>query len=302
MYPPQAPSDGIYRVKILSVDQDDIAYTIRYDISVGPSVGWATYMYQQTGKWPLIWRISKQYGSAVIWCALNALNQSPHTSIHSLIEAEGRHICLDLHRQRDGKYIDVKRSFPLSAYAIDPDDIRIGVEGGWRYGEANWRHALLLANLSGLPILKADSHESQSPMVDWCAKHNIIILPECMRPGDYTTLGSEIIVDRKENILELYKDFASSANRNSYENDAIHAQTDEKQLIYVTGTSHDDHVKQITDLTHWHITIKGQTFSGAQFVNRLLCHKTIYPNVSFIFVKDQNMCQTIWNLISKCNP
>ena len=110
MYPPQAPSDGIYRVKILSVDQDDIAYTIRYDISVGPSVGWATYMYQQTGKWPLIWRISKQYGSAVIWCALNALNQSPHTSIHSLIEAEGRHICLDLHRQRDGKYIDVLHS------------------------------------------------------------------------------------------------------------------------------------------------------------------------------------------------
>lgn len=302
MYPPQAPSDGIYRVKILSVDQDDIAYMIRYDISVGPSVGWATYMYQQTGKWPLIWRISKQYGSAVIWCALNALNSLPCTNIQSLTEAEGRHICLELHCQHDGKYIDVKRSFPLSAYAIDPDDIRIGVEGGWRYGESNWRHALLLASLSGLPILKADSHESQSPMVDWCAKHNIIILPQRTLPGDYTTSGSEIIVDRKENILELYKDFASSSSRNSYENDALCAQIDNKQLIYVTGTGHRDHVKQITDLAHWHITIKGRTFSGTPLVNQLLRHKAIYPNVSFIFIDDQSMCQTIWNLISKCNP
>ena len=53
MYPPKTPMDGIYRVKILAVRQDDVAYYIRYDISVGPCVGWATYMYQQTGKWPL---------------------------------------------------------------------------------------------------------------------------------------------------------------------------------------------------------------------------------------------------------
>lgn len=44
MYPPKTPMDGIYRVKILAVRQDDVAYYIRYDISVGPCVGWATYI------------------------------------------------------------------------------------------------------------------------------------------------------------------------------------------------------------------------------------------------------------------
>ena len=34
MYPPKTPMDGIYRVKILAVRQDDVAYYIRYDISV----------------------------------------------------------------------------------------------------------------------------------------------------------------------------------------------------------------------------------------------------------------------------
>ena len=101
------------------------------------------------------------------------------------------------------------------------------------------------------------------------------------------------------NVVQI---FASSSSRNSYENDALCAQIDNKQLIYVTGTGHSDHVKQITDLAHWHITIKGRTFSGTPLVNQLLRHKSIYPNVSFIFVDDQSMCQTIWNLISKCNP
>lgn len=36
MYPPKTPIDGIYRVKLLAAEQDDAAYYIRYDISVGP--------------------------------------------------------------------------------------------------------------------------------------------------------------------------------------------------------------------------------------------------------------------------
>lgn len=197
MYPPNPPTDGMYRVKLLSLEQDDAAYYIRYDISVGPSVGWATYMYQQTGKWPLIWRLDKQKGTVAIRCALDALNRSAHANIQSLTEATGHHICLELQHRN---YIDVKRFYPLSAYTIALDDIRIGTEGGWRKGDPNWLHALLLANLSGLPILYADSHESQSPMVEWCAEHNIVILPQYFSAGDYTTGKSEIIVDRKDNI------------------------------------------------------------------------------------------------------
>ena len=127
MYPPNPPTDGIYRVKLLSVEQDDAASYIRYDISVGPSVGWATYMYQQTGKWPLIWRLDKQKGTVAIRCALDALNRSAHANIQSLTESTGHHICLELQHRN---YIGVKRSFPLSAYTIAPDDIRIGIEGG----------------------------------------------------------------------------------------------------------------------------------------------------------------------------
>ena len=44
-------------------------------------------------------------------------------------------------------------------------------------------------------------------MVDWCAEHGIIIPPQYLPAGDYTLLSSNIIGDRKDNILELYKDF-----------------------------------------------------------------------------------------------
>ena len=101
MYPPQIPTDGIYRVKILAVRQDNAAYWLRYDISVGPCVGWATYMYQQTGKWPLIWRLDRRRGTTAIRCALNALNSGDHVKIQSLEESAGHHICLELHRRSD---------------------------------------------------------------------------------------------------------------------------------------------------------------------------------------------------------
>lgn len=296
MYPPNPPADGVCRVKLLSLKQDDAAYYIRYDISVGPSVGWATYMYQQTGKWPLIWRLDKQRGAVAIRCALDALNRSAHANIQSLIEATGHHICLELQHRN---YIDVKRFYLLSAYAIAPDDIRLGIEGGWRKGGSNWLHALLLANLSGLPILYADSHESQSPMVDWCAEHNIIILPQYFSAGDYTMGKSEIIVDRKDNIMELYRDFVPSKNRKSYEHAALLVQAAGKRLVYVIATGRDDRVDQVSDLIHWSNTIKKQNFSGAWLAEQVYRHQAMYPNVSFVFVKKEEICQTIWSIVSK---
>ena len=296
MYPPIPPTDGMYRVKLLSLEQDDAAYYIRYDISVGPSVGWATYMYQQTGKWPLIWRLDKQKGTVAIRCALDALNRSTHANIQSLTESTGHHICLELQHRN---YIGVKRSFPLSAYPIAPDDIRLGIEGGWRKGGPNWLHALLLANLSGLSILYADSHESQSPMVDWCAEHNIVILPKYFSAGDYTTGKSETIVDRKDSIMELYRDFVPSKNRKSYENAALLAQATGKRLVYVIATDRDDRVDQVSDLIHWSNTIKNQNFSGAWLAEQVYRHQAMYPNVSFVFVKKEEICQTIWSMVSK---
>ena len=298
MYPPKIPMDGIYRVKILAVMQDDAAYYIRYDISVGPCVGWATYMYQQTGKWPLVWRLDKRRGTTVIRCALDALHLSGCANVQSLAQPAGHHICLELHRRTGTRYIDVRRSLPASAYRITPDDIRIGTEGGWRQGDPNWRHALLLANLSGLPVLSSDSREGKSPMVDWCAEHGVIILPQYLPAGDYTLSGSNVIVDRKDNILELYKDFAGSQNRQSYENAALLTQIAGKQLVYVIGTAPDDHVVQISDLSHWQFTFKNQTFVGTHLYQQVLRHQAMYPHISFIFAKREKVCQTIWDTLS----
>lgn len=298
MYPPQIPMDGIYRVKILAVRQDDVAYWLRYDISVGPCVGWATYMYQQTGKWPLVWRLDKRRGTTAIRYALDALHRSGCANMQSLAQAAGHYICLELRRRMDINYIDVKRSLPASAYQITPDDIRTGTEGGWRQGDPNWRHALLLANLSGLPTLYADSREGKSPMIDWCAEHDIIILPQYLPAGDYTVANISVIVDRKDNILELYRDFASSQNRCSYENAALCAQVSGKQLVYVIGTEPDDHVEQISDLCCWQFTIKNQTFIGAHLYQQVLRHQAMYPHVSFVFAKREELCQTIWDNLS----
>lgn len=297
MYPPQIPMDGIYRVKILAAKQDDVAYWLRYDISVGPCVGWATYMYQQTGKWPLIWRLDKHRGTTAIRYALDALNHSGCSDMQSLAQAAGHHICLEICRN-GMKYIDVRRSLPASSYQIIPDDIRVGTAGGWRQGDPNWRHALLLANLSGLPVLNTDSHEGNSPMVDWCAAHGVIILPQYLPAGDYTTSNSNVIIDRKDTILELYKDFASSGNRYSYENAALLAQIAGKQLVYVVGTTPDNHVEQISDLAHWRCTIKNQTFVGTYLHEQILRHQAMYPHVIFIFAKREDVCQTIWDNLS----
>lgn len=299
MYPPNPPTDGIYRVKLLAVEQDDAAYYIRYDISVGPCVGWATYIYQQTGKWPLVWRLDKHRGTTAIRCALDALHLSGCANIQSLAQAAGHHICLELHRQTGTRYIDVRRSLPASAAQITPDDIRIGTTGGWRQGDPNWRHALLLANLSGLPVLNADSREGHSPMVDWCAEHGVIILPQYLPAGDYTLLDGNVIVDRKDTILELYKDFASSGNRYSYENAALLAQIAGKQLVYVVGTTPDNRVEQISDLCCWQFTIKNQTFIGTHLYQQVLRHQAMYPHISFAFAKREELCQTIWDTLSK---
>ena len=299
MYPPNPPTDAIYRVKLLSAEQDCTAYYIRYDISVGPCVGWATYIYQQTGKWPLIWRLDKRRGTTVIRCALDALHLSGCANVQSLAQAAGHHICLELHRRTGTRYIDVRRSLPASAAQITPDDIRIGTTGGWRQGDPNWRHALLLANLSGLPVLNADSREGHSPMVDWCAEHGVIILPQYLPVGDFTTSNSNVIVDRKDNILELYKDFAGSRNRKSYENAALLAQVVGKQPVYVIGTEPSDHSERISDLAQWQCTVKNQTFVGIYLHEQILRHQAMYPHVSFVFVNRERLCQTIWDTLSK---
>ena len=73
----------------------------------------------------------------------------------------------------------------------------------------------------------------------WSIGAQSIVLLSCHKylpAGDYTLLGGNVIVDREDNILELYKDFAGSQNRGSYKDAALLAQSAGKQLVYVVGT------------------------------------------------------------------
>ena len=112
-------------------------------------------------------------------------------------------------------------------------------------------------------------------------------------------MNGNAIVDRKDNILELYKDFAGSQNRESYENAALLTQMAGKQLVYVIGTDPGDYVDQISDLARWQCAIKNQVFVGKQLSDQILRHQVIYPHVSFIFVKREKLCQAIWDIVSK---
>lgn len=135
-------------------------------------------------------------------------------------------------------------------------------------------------------------------MVDWCAGHGIIILPQYLPAGDYTVANGNVVVDRKDGIIELYKDFSGSQNRESYENAALCAQVAGKRLVYVIGTDPSNHVDQISDLPHWQYAIKNQVFMGKQLSDQILRHQAIYPHVSFVFTKREELCQTIWDTLS----
>ena len=102
-------------------------------------------------------------------------------------------------------------------------------------------------------------------------------------------LDGNAIVDRKDNILELYKDFAGSQNRESYENAALLTQMAGKQLVYVIGTTPDNRVEQISDLCCWQFTIKNQTFIGTHLYQQVLRHQAMYPHISFVFAKRETI-------------
>ena len=297
MYPPQQPQSGLYRVKILAIEEVPTAYIIRYDIATGPCTGWATYMYQQTGKWLLIWRINRKTGYPVLRHALDAIRQGTGHKIETLQDAVGHHLCLQLSTAGESAYIDIKGSYSTSALPIRPDDIRIGTDGGWAKGSANVHQALLLASLSGLPHIYADVHEVRSPMVDWCAEHNIIIVPRHFSAGDYVAPGGTTIVDRKADILELYRDFSHSTQRKSYEEAAISAQVDGKQLIYVVETEPREQIQNISDLKRWTTLLKGNYFNGETLYTKILRYLNTFPNTDFLFLTRNELCQKIMELI-----
>lgn len=84
-------------------------------------------------------------------------------------------------------------------------------------------------------------------MVDWCAKHGIVLLPTHMPAGDYCWIGGKTTVDRKATILELFNDLVIPKNRLRYENAAIVAAAHGQELVYVIATTSKDHVSNVSD-------------------------------------------------------
>lgn len=163
---------------------------------------------------------------------------------------------------------------------------------------------MLLAHLSGLPVLCADTQERQSPIVDWCAENQIILLPSSFPAGNYTIPTSSVIVDRKADLFELNRNFAPSPNRARYENAACYAAALGKQLIYLIGVDPDDHVSQMEDLRTWnsrHPKIADETIDGNHLYTQLIRYMQLHPNTDFRFIPKQHLCESIYQTVHAGN-
>lgn len=298
-YQPERPGPGRYLIRILKINQEADHIALSFDIAVGPSAGYAHIFYLQTGKWPCVWRIhNNNAGQVVMQYALRAINKDSASPIDSLTEAANHLLSVEIDLYND-KYFNVRRSFPASSYCIAPDDIRIDT-GSWAGGTRNAIRATYLADLSGLPVLCADRHESKSPMIDWCAANNIILLPSLFPAGDYMVPNGNVIVDRKADLFELRENFILSTNRASYENAACYAASLGKKLIYITGTAEEGHVSQLDDLLHWfsqNPQKPNEIVNGIQLHGQLIRYMEIHPNAEFRFVPYEVLCTEIYQAV-----
>ena len=79
-YVPMPPKPGKTIIKIVRVAESENHICLDYDIGIGPAVGYAHYIYQITGTWPLRWIITtKQAGAIVLQHLLSAIQSTaPH--------------------------------------------------------------------------------------------------------------------------------------------------------------------------------------------------------------------------------
>lgn len=296
-YNPPAPLPGRYVATIMTTYCDDRGIYITYDIATGDHAGWATITYLTTGYHPLQQRIDIARGRQVLECLCHAAGAG------SVNDLAGKQVVIDMRyddRQSGNPNqhnYRICRTYPVTTTYIHPDDIRAGTER-WSSGSADTIQAAMIAYHSGLPVLLVDRQERQSPMVDWCAEHNIAVLPVSFPAGDYATPSSDSIVDRKQNINELYSNFASSVKMASYHTAAAIAGAMGKSLIYVVGTIPEDQVQCIDDLATWHGTIPGVgPVDGRAMCRHVATYRQMYPHTDFVFVDADKQCEIIWSLL-----
>ena len=278
--------------------QNDKAIYITYDIATGNHAGWGTITYLTTGYYPLQQRIDIVYGHQVLECLYYAAGVN---SINDLVD---KRVVIALQHDSyqsgnlDQHHYRICRTYPVTPDDIHPDDIRVGTER-WASGSADVIRAAMIGCLAGLPVLMVDTQERKSPMVSWCSEHGIAILPASFPAGDYMVPSSGIIVDRKQDINELYANFAASVNMASYHTAAIIAAAMSKHLIYVIGTTPKDQVQCIDDLATWHGTISGVgTVDGKAMHRHVATYQQMYPHTDFVFVDKKQQCEKIWGILN----
>lgn len=296
-YVPLPPMSGRTIIHIVRVAENNNSILIYYDIAVGSSAGFAYCYYQATGRWPLVWTITKKpAGEVVRRCALDAI-QHTHQHIKTLSDAAGTSLMVHLDCTDDD--IHICRSYPLDTYKINPDDIRLSGTVSWASGSPELLRANLLATYNPtLPIMLIDKREKDSPMVTWAAEHRLLLLPTTLAAGDYQMLNGKYIVDRKSDLLELYNDFCMPDNRRRYETAAITAAAHGKDLVYIIST---DEAKDFNDLQNWTAKIPGKSknANGVTLVGHVRRYADTFPNVSFIFCSPDHLCKTIFDQINK---
>lgn len=294
-YTPADPTPGIYLIRILQVKQDANYIYITYDIAVGPSAGWAHSKYLLTGYWLLQMRFPVATNNVTLTHLLQA------AGVASLQDLIGCLVCAEIDYvsgNYETPFYCLRRSYPPEHYHIHPDDIRVGTTN-WAAGSSDTTRATYIAQLSGLPVICADARERQSPMVDWCAIHQIAILPMVFPVGDYTAPTSAAIVDRKQSISELYNNFSCSTRHTSYDIAASAAAALGKRLIYVVGTEPADNVRCIADLAEWKSTIpRVGEVSGKNLSRNIRVYKRLHTNTDFIFVNSEELCEEIYRQLS----
>lgn len=288
-YTPAPLQDGEFLIKILDVHQNENAVFVFYDIAVGDSVGWATVNSPDGKNWPLIQRIDLRFGKHVLDYLLK------HTNSDTIYDLPGSVVCVNI---EVGKYINIRGFYPAERYQITPDDIHIGT-GSWAAGSKVRERARLLASLSNLPVLQCDTHERHSPMVDWCPNNGIVLLPSPFPVGDYATADHDVIVDRKENIEEVIANMFVSSRARSYDMAAREASALGRKLIYVIDVDPSDQIGCKNDLKgrNWNI-LNGMSVTGDDLFRKLDCYEHRHSNASFVFVPHDNLCETIYGLVS----
>lgn len=291
------PVAGQYPAQILKIEpiKNGQSFSVFFEIAVGASAGYATMRYISSGYWPLTFSLVKDELPNLI----RIVNQGSFEIIDDLYDWEalvGHNvlICLDVNQT-------VTHILSASAYNVTSEDIHIQTDGAWRQGSEAQHHALMLARYSGLPVIYADFSMSRSLMVDWCADHQVILVPQKLHYGDFAAPDSQVAVILIDSLEDLARNFGGQKSFVRQAEATQKAYIEGDKLIYIVGTSLEDQVYTLDDLANWsgNIRVRGEdrkiiSVTGKMLRERLEQYLRRWPNTQIIFADQDKIRESIF--------